>query len=51
MDNVDEKLRHELADCLWSVLTLADYYGIDLEQQFVESMKDLESRVDSQLAA
>lgn len=29
--DLDKKLAHELADCLWSVMTLADEYGIDLE--------------------
>lgn len=51
MDDVDAKLRHELADCLWSVLVLANYYDIDLETQFITSMKELEARVDGQLAA
>jgi NTP pyrophosphatase (non-canonical NTP hydrolase) len=51
MDDVDAKLRHELADCLWSVLVLAKYYDIDLETQFITSMKELEVRVDGQLAA
>ncbi|RZJ38683.1 MAG: nucleotide pyrophosphohydrolase [Chryseobacterium sp.] len=51
MDNIDEKLRHELSDCLWSVLVLADYYNIDLEKQFVKSMDELEIRVDAQLAS
>ena len=49
MDDIDEKLQHELSDCLWSVLVLADYYDIDLEGQFVKSMHELEARVDSQL--
>ena len=51
MDDVDEKLKHELSDCLWSVLVLANYYDVDLKGQFVKSMNDLEARVDSALAA
>lgn len=50
MDDIDEKLRHELSDCLWSILVLANYYDIDLETQFVKSMKELEVRVDGELA-
>ena len=50
MDDIDAKLRHELADCLWSVLVLANYYDIELETQFMTSMKELEVRVDGQLA-
>src|SRR3954471_8612718 len=33
--NVDQKLGHELADCLWSVLVLAKLYEIDLEHEFL----------------
>ncbi len=51
MDDVDEKLKHELADCLWSIIMLADYYDIDLETQFVTSMHELEAHVDSRLVA
>jgi len=51
MDNIDEKLKHELADCLWSVLVLANYYDIDLENQFITSMDELEVRVDKELAS
>ena len=45
LDNIDEKLRHELADCLWSIIILADKYEIDLEQAFAETMDTLEKRV------
>jgi NTP pyrophosphatase (non-canonical NTP hydrolase) len=40
--NAEEKLAHELADCLWSVLALANAHGIDLEQAFLHTMDDLE---------
>jgi NTP pyrophosphatase (non-canonical NTP hydrolase) len=40
--NAREKLAHELADCLWSVLVLSDVYGIDLERAFVATMDGLE---------
>ena len=36
------KLAHELADCLWSVIVLADRHGIDLEKAFFKTMDDLE---------
>jgi|SRR5579859_3859408 len=45
IEHVDEKLKHELADCLWSVIVLADIYGIDLEKSFVETMDSLEDRI------
>lgn len=33
--DLDRKLGHELADCLWSVLVLARCYGLNLEQEFL----------------
>jgi NTP pyrophosphatase (non-canonical NTP hydrolase) len=45
IDDVDAKLRHELADCLWSVLILADAYDIDLEKEFTDTMAKLEIRI------
>ena len=40
-----ERLGHELADCLWSVLVLAHLYGIDLEREFVRTMDLLEAHL------
>jgi NTP pyrophosphatase (non-canonical NTP hydrolase) len=40
------RLAHELADCLWSVLVLADAYGIDLEGAFLETMDALERHLN-----
>ncbi|MCA9895402.1 MAG: nucleotide pyrophosphohydrolase [Anaerolineae bacterium] len=45
--DVDQKLAHELADCLWSILTLADKYQIDLEQTFLATMDEIEDRLDA----
>ncbi len=39
----ESKLAHELADCLWSVIVLADGHGIDLEKAFLDTMDDLEN--------
>ncbi len=41
--DLDVKLEHELADCLWSVLVLADAYGVDLEKAFATTMSELEA--------
>lgn len=49
VENVDEKLAHELADCLWSILVLSSRYGIDLEQSFLKTMDDLDRSIDSQI--
>ena len=43
--DIDAKLRHELGDCLWSLLIIAEQYGIDLEQAFLDTMKELEERL------
>ena len=46
-DDLDAALAHELADCLWCVLTLADAYEVDLESAFGDAMDELESLLDS----
>lgn len=40
--NSMEKLEHELADCLWSVIVLANLHGVDLERSFMKTMERLE---------
>ena len=45
VDNVDEALAHELSDCLWSVIVLADKYGVDLEKSFNTTMDELDNRL------
>jgi NTP pyrophosphatase (non-canonical NTP hydrolase) len=46
IENVDEKLAHELADCLWCVLVLSEKYGVDIEQSFLKTMDELDKRID-----
>ena len=36
------KLEHELADCLWSIIVLANNHDIDLEKSFLKTMDSLE---------
>ena len=43
--DVDGKLAHELADCLWSILVIADYYGLDLEKEFNKTMAHIAERI------
>lgn len=45
VNDVDDKLEHELADCLWSVMALADEYGIDIKKAFLKNMDRLEERI------
>jgi len=39
---LDEALEHELADCVWAVMTLASAYGVELEAAFLRTMDHLE---------
>jgi len=40
-----ERLAHELADCLWSVIVLAQIHGVDLENSFMSTMNELEKHL------
>ena len=44
--DLDVKVAHELADCLWCVFTLADEYGVDLEASFSDTMASLSRHLD-----
>jgi len=46
---VERKLPHELADCLWSVLVLSQAYGVDIEHAFLQTMDELERHIRSSL--
>ena len=43
------RLAHELADCLWSVMTLARMYEVDLEASFLSTMDELEAGIAARL--
>lgn len=43
--NASEKLAHELADCLWSVIVLAEAHEINLEASFLQTMNELEAHL------
>ncbi len=45
IDDVDKKIAHELRDCLWSVLVLAHHLEVDIEQEFTNTMKELDARL------
>lgn len=49
MDDIDSKLAHELADCLWSVCVLANKFNIDLAAEFMKTMDSLDERIDAKL--
>ena len=44
----EQKLGHESADCLWSILVLAHMYEVDLEQVFLKTMDELEQHIAAQ---
>ncbi|WP_223305056.1 MazG nucleotide pyrophosphohydrolase domain-containing protein [Cellulomonas sp. B6] len=48
--DLDAALAHELADCLWSVLVLADAYDVDLPAAFDATMDDLTARLSRDAA-
>jgi len=48
--DADGKLAHELADCLWSIMTLARLYEVDLEAAFTSTMDELERSVAGRLS-
>lgn len=48
--DANAKLAHELADCLWSVIVIAQMHGIDLEAAFLDTMHDLETHLKTQIA-
>lgn len=45
IENVDSKIIHELLDCLFSIISIADELDIDLEKEFNKVMNELEDRV------
>lgn len=47
IEDVDRKFAHELSDCLWSVLVIADLYGVNLEKEFPATMNSIEAKLRS----
>lgn len=42
--DVDEAITHELADCLWSTIVLADVLNVNLEVTFSQTMDEIVTR-------
>ncbi|MCL1636146.1 nucleotide pyrophosphohydrolase [Luteimonas sp. SX5] len=49
IEDCKAKLGHELSDCLWSILVLANKCGIDLEAAFVRNTSEIAEHVSSEL--
>jgi len=43
--NAEDEFKHELAECLWSVLALADEHNINMEKTFLETMNKLDDKI------
>lgn len=44
VDDVDQKLKHEIGDVLSCLIVIAQKYEIDIEQAFFDTMDELEDR-------
>ena len=49
IDDCKAKLGHELSDCLWSILVLANKCGIDLQAEFARTTRELAEYVSGEL--
>ncbi len=45
VEDLDQKLEHELNDCLYSIIVLADEFNIDLASTFGKNMDSLAERI------
>ncbi len=50
IDEHQAKLGHELSDCLWSIMVLANKCGVDLEAEFVRNTREISEYVSDELA-
>ena len=47
VDDVDKRIAHELADCLWSVLVLARLYDVDLQTEFLRMVEEVSTKLET----
>ena len=48
--DLDESIKHELCDILWSVLVISKELNIDLQDTFPKFVQELNSKVQTQIA-
>jgi len=46
VDDLENAIGHELSDCMWSIIILADKLGVDLEKAFVKTMDELNNHLE-----
>lgn len=44
-ENIDNQIAHELSDCLWSILIIADELKINIEPEFLKTMEELKLKI------
>lgn len=49
-EDIDKALAHELSDCLWSILVIADELDIDLEAAFSNWLGEMNERIEREKA-
>ena len=49
IDDCKAKLGHELSDCLWSIIVLANKCRVDLEAEFAKNTRELAEYVSAEL--
>ena len=49
IDDCKAKLGHELSDCLWSIMVLANKCGSDLEKEYSKNISELIDHVSNEL--
>jgi len=47
-DDLDDAIAHELSDCLWCVMVLADELGVDIEAAFTKNMAGLHEQIEEE---
>jgi len=48
--DIDQKIAHELSDCLWVVLMLAKHLDVDLETAYMQMIQDVKKRQELGIA-
>lgn len=46
--DVDKRIRHELADCLWSIFMLSVELNVDLEKEFIINIEYLKQKLNEE---